>query len=543
MFNFRTTNTQLFFCSIAYSLLIILPLITFGYTLSVDLIWGPTVPHIPALSNTYILYVVLNLGSTLFRGDIVEDITLLAIFIIMTSFSFQNSTILNRQTSYVVLFSPSIYAFNPFTYSRFLEGQWLVLLGYALLPWSVVSFYRLMLKPSWRQAAIAAAWTISIALTSIHTVGIVLLAHVVIFIVVNAGDRSLFKQRLKYIAAASGAWLVVNAIWLVPLVTGTSRTSEAISGFRDSQLNAFATVGTIGSSVPLSTLFLEGFWADSHGRYVLPSSLGWWWYIVASIILGLVAVGIYKIIKRRDTLGISLVILGVIGWWLAMGIGCSWSAGTTHFLIDHLPFYRGYREPQKWLMLLVLLYSYAGAIGLGAVAGKVKNANARQYVIGAGLLLPLLYTPTLLWGAGGQLRSAPYPKDYAIAAKRLDASGTDYKVFVLPWHQYLPLSYAGRVVANPASHYFKQHMITGDNPEIVGVPPQGQSPLYKLINNQLLPDRNYRSDVITQLKPYDVRYVMLLKEADWRDYDWVNKQDDLTLVQDTATIRIYKVKY
>ena len=534
----------------SFTLLILAPLSSSGYVLTVDMPWGPIIPHIAAFNNTWSLNVLMHITASLWGNWITQKMILMIIFILasvgphqLMKCVYKSERIPLTKARRCFYFAGFFYTFNPFIYSRFMQGQWLVLFGYALLPWAVSSFYTLMRKPCAKQAVKAIMWTTAVGLVSIHTVSIVLLAHAVVFIVISLQDRTVtaLKQRLKYIALASLAWLLVNSFWVLPILTRHSRTSQAISTFHESQLHAFATVGTVGGSVPLSTLLLEGFWPDLQGRYVLPSSLGWWWYIVAAAILSLVAIGIYKIIKQRDQLGISLVILGVIGWWLAMGIGSSWSAGTTHFLINHVPFYRGYREPQKWLMLLALLYSYAGAIGLGAIADKVKNANNRQYVIGGGLLLPLLFCPVLLWGAGGQLRSAPYPKDYATVEARLNQDNSNYKVLVLPWHEYLPLSYAGRVVANPASHYFKQDMITGDNPELQGVPAENSSPLYRLINNQLLPNRYERTDMTSQLKPYNVRYVILLKEADWRDYGWLGQQIGLHKIQDGPTIRLYKL--
>lgn len=523
---------------------ILLPLLRPGYILTTDMAWGPVIPEQSISNNIYLLFEILGAFSVVINGQYIQKMIIILIFFLslLGIHYLAKSSELTFRLRYATLMASSLYMINPWSYSRLMMGQWLILLGYALLPWVVLSLRVLLQRPSFRNAAVFNACLLALGFTSIHVIGIALVACIVLLAVTIIQNRSMQEIQIRYFALATSVWLALNAVWLIPLLSGGSNIFLTVGSFNNSQLQAFASVGTIAGSVPLSTLLLEGFWADALGRYVLPSSLGWWWYFVAAAILSLVAVGVYRIFKLKDTLGISLVILGFIGWWLAMGVGSSWSAGTTNFLVDHVPFYRGYREPHKWLMLLALLYSYAAAIGLGYIADKIKNTNIRQYVIGGALLLPLLYTPTLLWGAGGQLKSAPYPSDYAIVAQKLDRAGKDIDVLVFPWHQYLPLSYAGRTVANPAGHYFQQDMITGDNPEIFGVPPQGQGDIYKLINGQVLPQSRERNDLVQQLKPYNIRYIMLLKEADWKEYGWLNQQKDLEKVHDSQTIRLYKVK-
>ncbi len=523
------------------TMVIFLPFIKPGYIQTIDMAWGPRIP-LPAVSdNSYIFVGILHVLSLVVGSMVVQKLLLLGIFVVAGYGAHRLCKLspLLANIPAAAWLGGIFYIFNPFVYSRLMEGQWLVLSGYALLPWAIASFWCFLQQSSWQSGARASAWAILVGLASIHSVGF--LAVTFIGLIVAHGRSNLYRY-MRYLPAMLVAWMLANSLWLLPIARGTSHTTLAISGFGNSQLIAFRTIGTIHGSVPLSSLLLEGFWPDLQGRYKLPSELGiYWWFVVGLLAVGIL-IGIYRVLRARDRLGIVLLALGVIAWWLAMGIGWHLSAGTTHWLIEHVPFYRGYREPQKWLMLLALSYSYFLAIGTASVLQLIRNLDWRQMALGSIALLPVLYTPLLLWGAGGQLVSAQFPADWSRAAQTLDHDSDSYKVLVLPWHQYLPLSFTKRVVGNPVSHYFKQPLITSDNPELKGVAPSENSPLYTLLDDQLLPHANGRTDAAAQLAPYNVKYVLLFKEADWYSYGWVSRQTGWRLVQDSAHLQLYEVR-
>jgi hypothetical protein len=539
-----------------------LPLLRLGYIMASDMSWGPLTPHAPTSSNTWLLTEILIVLAKLITSSLVQKLILLTLFILAGIGAHRLASLSRPLRDYplAAYAAGMLYIFNPFVYSRLMQGQWLVLLGYALLPWAVASLWRLMQKPAWSTAWRACVWAILVAMTSLHAVGFVALAAVMLF--VAAGEVGI-RRRAVWCLALAGAWAVANALWLVPALTGHSHISSEVGSFGAAQLQAFATSGTIHGSVPLSSLLLEGFWPDRQFRYTLPSTLVTWWPAV--ILLGsLITIGIVHIIRKRDRLGLALLVLGLIAWWLGMGVGWRWSAPTTQFLVDHVPFYRGYREPQKWLMVLALAYSYFAANGTAWLMSRLKSAAAatpasdkvrttpmdwRPVIAGVAALLPLLLVPILLWGAGGQLKSVQYPADWYAVRAILDKSAGDSPVVVLPWHMYLRLSFAGnqgslpgRVVANPASHFFPQNVVTGNDAELRGVPAINTTPLERVINTKLLPQRNTVTDAGAVLRPYKVRYIILYKEADWGTYDWLDHQTDLRVAYDGPHIRLYEVR-
>ena len=61
-----------------------------------------------------------------------------------------------------------VYAFNPFVGVRLLVGHWQLLLGYAFIPWAVVSFFRMLEQPSKSRVVMAAGTTSLVGVFSSH---------------------------------------------------------------------------------------------------------------------------------------------------------------------------------------------------------------------------------------------------------------------------------------------------------------------------------------------------------------------------------------
>ena len=75
--------------------------------------------------------------------------------------------------------------------------------------------------------------------------------------------------------------------------------------------------------------------------------------------------------------------------------------------------------------------------------------------------LPLVYTPNLLGGLGGQVTASQFPSSWSVAS-RIAGQGT---VLFLPWHEYFHTPFTDhRMIANPAAVYFDGTVITSQNP-------------------------------------------------------------------------------
>ncbi|MBI3889241.1 hypothetical protein HY312_01515 [Candidatus Saccharibacteria bacterium] len=506
--------------------------------------WGPHLVEVDQTKNTYSLHLVIDAVSYITSGWFVQRVVLLLLLLgSMCGIYKLLKTIQPSINDTIVMFASVLYVFNPFFSTRFVAGQWLVLIGYLLLPWTLRALYIFFKKLSIRTSLPVALYLTLIGLTSIHVIGIVLIAAAAL--VMHSGAY-MWKKKILYITAIVITWCILSISWVGPLIAGDSQVRAEIESFSKTEMEAFATHGTILDSPPISAALLTGFWADDTNRYILPSQLPVWW-IGVFIIMTMVITGIVQAIKRRDKLGYTFISLGVISWLLGIGIAWNVSAPLTELLAHIVPYYNGYREPHKWLMLLTLVYVYLAAIGAQWLYTRIARYKSIWLNYGFVTLLfvsPFLFAPTLAWGAAGQLKSVEYPQQWQEAKTYLNTN-TDKNttVLVLPWHMYLPISFVGRVVGNPSGYYFDQKMITGNNFELKGVQDQRQTPLTKYVNSTLSTPSSFpKAGVGENLRKYDVEYVLLLKEADWQNYTWLNSQSKIKPVVSNDKLILYKVE-
>lgn len=265
---------------------------------------------------------------------------------------------------------------------------------------------------------------------------------------------------------------------------------SVVSQIWSGHFQAFSTdPGSVG--VYFNTLSLHGFWGEREGRYLPTYFDSPNWTIVFLIIFAFVLYGVYVRVFRSDSESTvadrSLLTLGVVSYVLALGIsGNNIFAPITQFLYDYIPFYKGLREPQKWVGVLLISYAYFAGHGVEAAyrSSFVQKGYPKLFLLGA-FSLPFLYTPTMLFGFQGQLRSADYPREWYALNERFGRESTEsdetaicgyrsmgapvgcYDMLVFPWHSFLRLSFADRIIANPAQTFFSNtRVLQGDNMEI-----------------------------------------------------------------------------
>jgi hypothetical protein len=513
-----------------------------GYILSFDMAWGPIYPLHLQTSNSYIISLVLNALTIVVPSWIVQKLILLLIFFVSGLGAHRLAALRNNTFQY---FAGMLYVFNPFVYTRFVAGHWLVLVGYALLPWAVRYFYIFLQTPSKRRTIQVLISTTLICLTSIHTVGILTLIYLLLLFSIN---RENLKQILSKGTILLLSLALINSFWLLPLLKGDSNISNFVETFNETEMNAFATNHTVLNSPSISAALLTGFWADDQNRYILPSSQPIWW-IGAIGVITFAGTGLIVVIRRKEKLGLILAISGVISLILGIGAASPITAQITTSLSQILPIYSGYREPHKWLMLLALSYSFLGSIGAYKVLEYLRanyNLDSNYTTKIVLLFIPFLFAPTLAFGAAGQLISTEYPSGWYEAKQYLEdemiqkqTPEENFDIVVLPWHQYLPISFSGRVVANPVKYFFKGNLITSEDPELVGVNPRNTNEIAEYINAEILPVIDNHEIIGEKLSKKSVEYILLLKEIDWTRYNWLNKSD-LQIVLDNGNLTLYK---
>jgi hypothetical protein len=492
------------------------------------------------VTSTYPLDVLLWTLQTILPGDVVQKIVLFVILLcsgagmhllVRSLTAPENHTNFAWQTA--AYFAGVMYMINPFTYSRFMAGQWLVLLGYALLPFVVRAFFRVVAAPSRRRTAAVAAWSFVIVTVSVHFTGMIALLAAVFLIVGGVKYRRSWvvaRRLVGLMIAAAAAVIILCGYWVVPALLGGNSVGQLVTGVDDTQFAAFATSG--GVLGPLGDVVrLQGFWAEARQLFVLPQTVVPLWGVVVLLLWLLIAVGMVYAWRQRREVAVVMVTCGVIGILLA-------TTPILQGLSASLPILGGYREPHKFVALLAVAYAVLGAFG---VAFVLQKWTRYRKILAAGCLaLPLVITPTMFWGFGGQLAPRAYPDEWHVMNDRLKKNLTsEDSVLFLPWHMYAPFSFSdGRIIANPAEKFFQVPVVQSDDPEFEDVPPNVPNATKQSVA-ELLDNPN---NVAATLLELNISYVLLAKEQEWTDYKFLDTGAGLQLVYEDEKLKLYKVE-
>ena len=217
--------------------------------------------------------------------------------------------------------------------------------------------------------------------------------------------------------------------------------------------------------------------------------------------------------------------------WLiiAAGITTGYTKPVYLFLYENIFFFRGFREPQKFIGIIALVYAYLAALGME----RVKKSYAL-------LIIPFIYTPAMFFGFSGALPAQDYPEDYYEIDAYLNTDQEDFNTLILPWHGYMDYSWnknTDKRLANIAASFFTKPVIAGDNMEVGTIYSSSNSPRSKYIESIL---KENTTQLGKLLIPVNVKYIILKKEVDYRRYLYLKDQQDLTLVKNTTSLLLYK---
>ena len=515
-------------------LLVMGPLLLPGFVLTMDMVFTPVLRMPAHVDNTWLFYTLLHVFNLVIPADVLQKVMLLSVFVLSGIGAHRLLSALRPQGqarwSLALRVGSVLYEINPFVYDRLMAGQYGVLLGYALLPWFALSLWKFVQKPGWKAAAYLALWVTALSIVSIHSLGfVVVLAIVVLLACVR--DRQKLKHVAMYGAGSVGLFLIASSYWLLPAAMGQGRIADSLSTFTESGRAAFATVDINGLTPLGSVLGLQGFWQETRGLAQLPSDGIWIWEEVQLALWILLGIGAWQAWHQQRKVASVVSGVAIVSIILALGIGGEW-------LATHVPFFAGYREPQKFVALLSLAYAYFATWGAIWIFMHSKKRFAKPTLI-AMVMLPLLYTPTLLWGAHGQLRAAAYPSDWFTANRILDAQPGTGKVLVLPWHLYMSYGHAGRIIASPAASFYDRAVVTSDDPELPGVAPQTHDVTREAVSRLL----GLQDEVMfaRELQALGVDYVLVNKELDYRDYDFISSVPGVQVLQDSQTLKLYRL--
>jgi hypothetical protein len=253
---------------------------------------------------------------------------------------------------------------------------------------------------------------------------------------------------------------------------------------------------------------------------------------------------------RHQRLGwvvVSFVVLGVVSYLLALGAASDFTRPPFEWAYQYIPFFRGFRDSQKFVALLCLAYAFLGGLGLREIIKPLRRVKGKLPVAGViTLAIMLLLTPIAysfsFFGFQGQLGTTDYPQGWYEVNERLDQDDEDFQVLFLPWHLYMDFSWLpnrDKRLGNPAWQFFDKPVIAGDNIEIPDVYSQSTYPISGYVEF-LLANRDDIENLGELLAPLNVKYIILAHEVDYKAYDFLYRQTDLAVELEEQGITLFK---
>jgi hypothetical protein len=521
---------------------IMLPLLMPGYILTLDAVFTPRIPAPSSLSSDYLWQWLLHILNVVVPSQLIEKAIFIAIPLLAGIGMHQLLDWLRERLGPSVktfVWRPALYVggllytVNPFTYDRFMAGQYGVLLGYALLPFIVRLLLAFAEKPTMRQGIHAALLAVLISVLSLPTVGeIVLLALCILACAVwqRRKQSDVLRKYAMYSAAMLVLFVVLSSYWLAPALAGKGAIASQVAAFTAAHTEAFATTGGNIVTRLMAALRLQGFWAEPHHLFLLPQDHTPAWGTIRLIVWAGVVAGAVMYWRKAKRLAATFTAAGIASTLIAAGL---FGGALAH---------AGYREPQKFVGVLALVFAVFVACGAARLFAWARSRSETQYAfaVGAALFLVLLWTSPMYWGFASQLRPREYPEDWVKANNYLNAHPGNYNTVFLPWHQYMSFSFAGRIIASPAKHYFNTPVIISNDPELGNItPPNGALPTK--IGEVVKPAGNAQH-LQAQLNDANVRYILLAKDFDFKKYGYLGSQPGLRRVLDLPKFSIYENK-
>jgi hypothetical protein len=393
-----------------------------------------------------------------------------------------------------------------------------------------------LLEKKRKKEIIKFIFLLSIAAFNIHILIISLIIMTIFFILWFNKYRNINISKIIILSII--LFFLLNSYWIIPVIT--SRNS-VINNIGENDFEAFAPKGGL---FDLAALY--GFWNEGYiyAKDFLPG-----WQILYFMILSLTIIGFLSFYKE-DKIGIyirGLAVIGIAGFILASGVNgpfgeiIRWSFDNTIL--------KGFRDSQKFIVMMVLAYSVLGGLGLNTIKEDIRmNKKSLKSISSAivimGLITPFLYSFMFFNGFAGQIMPTDYPSDWYETRNFLNEDNQDYKILFFPWHLYMDFGWVNnknKRIANPAKFFFGKEVIIGENVEIGKIVREVKTPEHVYINS-LLDKRDNIKDFGNLISILNIKYVILAKESDYKKYSYLFEQTDLELVKESKTLYVFKNK-
>jgi len=466
-----------------------------------NLLWSTFCFLLNQFFNTETLQKIIYIGT-------------LAFLFFGSYFSYPSSKLTSK------LIFAGILTFNPFVYSRFLSGQYLVIIGYTLFSQLLL---QLLLKTKKNRFWIT-FYLLLLFQTSIHFFFIALL-FITIYSLLNLKNlQSYFVILLAFLITLS-----------LLIITNPQNTTIFFS-FNQQDIFAFISSSDKNYGLIPNLLSLFGFWYEGEKQIIALKDYFVFWPIITLLWLSFSLNGFLKFIRNnhdaKKTYALILFYLSITGVILSCSVQIKLFTPLILALYKYLPVMYILREPQKTIGILAFFYAFFTTYYF-----EHQNLNwiKKIFLI---IIIGLIYYPGFILGFYQNIRLSNYPQEWYQVKKALKTSEKE-QILVLPWHMYLPISFANqKTIYNPAEYFFND-TLSARNYEVPALDSHENRIQGKHIEGLLNVDFDH--DWQLALKAINIKYVLLLKEKDWQNYNFLLKEKGISLVFEGQTLLIYQI--
>ncbi|OGF31387.1 hypothetical protein A2300_02775, partial [Candidatus Falkowbacteria bacterium RIFOXYB2_FULL_35_7] len=486
----------------------------FGYLFFMDMVWGPNM-NIDFTSSLSPLFLIINgLGVILPFGFLEKMFVALIFFLILLAGRKIASNFTDNK--WLVFISSLFGLFNPFVYDRAMYGQFGLLLAFGLLAYAVGYLIDFLISKKDNKIIIAGIFIALSIMFSPHFLffgGIFSILFFLLYLYLISSGHFKKEKILKLAGIFLALIVLINAFWIIGLIVNSfDQTKAGNIEVTENDLYYFRTTGENQLDALKNVVLMVGFWGENQNRYVDLKAVGGWWksfcVILPIIILGFF-VGLKEKRKELRYLSYGLLIVFILSIILALGIRIEFLKKIMFAIFHYVPLYKVFREPQKWVAMLVIIYQVFLTFGLTQLAKfKIYKQNSGIIKVILGVLI-IMQAPLMLWGLGGQIKPAKYPADWLTADKYItEHSDCQSKTLILPWHMYLGFDFTKRVIANPTDVFFTCPVIRGTNMEAGAIYDNSGDLTSKAIV-EWIDDKG--QSLILQENNLNIGYIILLK--------------------------------
>jgi len=521
-----------------------------GYVLLGDMVFTPAM-HSPVsmlgpVRGTMDIALVYNLAWLVSRviGAVLLQKAALFLLAFLPGYLMYRNVPATRQWSR--LLAGTLYAINPFVYTRMVMGQWGFLLGYALLPVVFTSTLKTARRPTAGRCAVTALWLAGAAALSLHAGALALMVAAVV-VVFEMAKRPRAARTVLAGLVVLVLFLLLSSFWLLPAVDGGGPGSTMTRA----DLKVFETRSTSRAGTALTVAGLYGFWKTQIDG-LMPRRYIPLWPAFGILMTVFCLYGLFRYHSEpgRGPELLALATLAVTAFFLSLGARAPVTGGLFSFAFDHISAFRLFREPQKFVALIVLAYAMLGASGLDRVLSRrhqrerppAAARRARAVIPVVLLALICLYSFRMFGGLWGQAKAVTYPRSWSAVKETLDRDCGDWSALYLPpyWYMRFDFTHSDYTITNPMPLYFTNRSLPRTSIE-VGPFKLDRQPLDRYVDAALESGKQ-RGNLGAMLAPLSVKYVVLARNPASVNFRFVEKQKDLEVVRDLGDIVLLRNK-